>query len=115
MVGTPLWLYRRAAIGARLVDALRLSRASGVAIENLAGDDVEKLAVPVQIPHPKRRGGDQNRHCAIADELAKAALGFKHAGRGIGFTETATCLRFEARKPTSAAPSGSCELLRVAA
>ena len=28
----------------RLIDALRLSRASGVAIENLAGDDVEKLA-----------------------------------------------------------------------
>ena len=32
----------------RLIDALRLSRASGVAIENLAGDDVEKLAAPVQ-------------------------------------------------------------------
>jgi DNA-binding XRE family transcriptional regulator len=30
----------------RLIDALRLSRASGVAIENLAGDDVEKLAAP---------------------------------------------------------------------
>jgi DNA-binding XRE family transcriptional regulator len=40
----------------RLIDALRLSRASGVAIENLAGDDVEKLAAPVRIPHPKRRG-----------------------------------------------------------
>jgi len=40
----------------RLLDALRLSRASGVAIENLAGDDVEKLAAPVQIPRPKRRG-----------------------------------------------------------
>jgi DNA-binding XRE family transcriptional regulator len=40
----------------RLIDALRLSRASGVAIENLAGDDVEKLAGPVQIPRPKRRG-----------------------------------------------------------
>src|ERR1700746_2906710 len=40
----------------RLIDALRLSRASGVAIENLAGDDVEKLAAPVQIPRPKRRG-----------------------------------------------------------
>jgi DNA-binding XRE family transcriptional regulator len=39
----------------RLIDALRLSRASGVAIENLAGDDVEKLAAPVQIPRPKRR------------------------------------------------------------
>ena len=30
----------------RLIDALRLSRASGVAIENLAGDEVEKLAAP---------------------------------------------------------------------
>src|SRR5713226_845228 len=38
----------------RLIDALRLSRASGVAIENLAGDDVEKLAAPVQTPRPKR-------------------------------------------------------------
>ncbi len=40
----------------RLIDALRLSRASGVAIENLAGDDVEKLAAPVQTSRPKRRG-----------------------------------------------------------
>src|ERR1700756_3788578 len=40
----------------RLLDALRLSRASGVAIENLAGDDVEKLAAPVKTPRPKRRG-----------------------------------------------------------
>ena len=40
----------------RLIDALRLSRASGVAIENLAGDDVEKLAAPVQIPRLKRGG-----------------------------------------------------------
>jgi transposase-like protein len=39
----------------RLIDALRLSRASSVAIENLAGDDVEKLAAPVQTPRPKRR------------------------------------------------------------
>jgi transposase-like protein len=39
----------------RLIDALRLSRASGVAIENLAGDDVEKLATPVQTQRPKRR------------------------------------------------------------
>ena len=39
----------------RLIDALRLSRASGVAIENLAGDDVEKLAAPVQTPRLKRR------------------------------------------------------------
>ena len=28
------------------IDALRLSRASGVAIENLAAEDVEKLAAP---------------------------------------------------------------------
>ena len=42
----------------RLIDALRLSRASGVAIENLAGDDVEKLAAPVRTPRPKRRGRD---------------------------------------------------------
>jgi hypothetical protein len=41
----------------RLIDALRLSRASGVAIENLAGDDVEKLAAPVRLPRPKRRPG----------------------------------------------------------
>ena len=40
----------------RLIDALRLSHAAGVAIENLAGDDVEKLATPVQIPRPKHRG-----------------------------------------------------------
>ena len=40
----------------RLIDALRLSRASGLAIENLAGDDVEKLAAPVQIPRPRRWG-----------------------------------------------------------
>ena len=39
----------------RLIDALRLSRASGVRIENLAGDDVEKLAAPVQTPRPKHR------------------------------------------------------------
>jgi hypothetical protein len=39
----------------RLIDALRLSCASGVAIENLAGDDVEKLATPVQTPPLKRR------------------------------------------------------------
>jgi len=39
----------------RLIDALRLSRASGIAIENLAGDDVEKLAAPVRTPRPKRR------------------------------------------------------------
>src|SRR5215469_17696879 len=41
----------------RLIDALRLSRASGVAIENLAGDDVEKLAAPVEPPRPKQRPG----------------------------------------------------------
>jgi DNA-binding XRE family transcriptional regulator len=41
----------------RLMDALRLSRACGVAIENLAGDDVEKLTAPVRTPRPKRRGG----------------------------------------------------------
>jgi len=40
----------------RLIDAIRLSRASGVAIENLAGDEVEKLAAPVQTPRPKRLG-----------------------------------------------------------
>jgi hypothetical protein len=45
----------------RLIDALRLSRASGVAIENLAGDDVEKLAAPVQTPRPKRRGRKPSR------------------------------------------------------
>ena len=39
----------------RLIDALRLSRASGVPIENLAGDDVEKLAAPDQAPRPRRR------------------------------------------------------------
>ena len=41
----------------RLIDALRLSRASGVAIENLAGDDAERLAAPVRPPRPKRRPG----------------------------------------------------------
>jgi len=39
----------------RLIDALRLSRASSVPIEKLAGDDVEKLAAPVRLPRPKRR------------------------------------------------------------
>src|SRR5262249_24282372 len=32
----------------RLIDALRLSRACGVPIENLAGDDIEKLSAPVR-------------------------------------------------------------------
>jgi hypothetical protein len=41
----------------RLIDALRLSRASGIAIENLAGDDVEKLSAPVRLPRAKRRPG----------------------------------------------------------
>jgi hypothetical protein len=40
----------------RLIDALRLSRASGIPIEKLVGDDVEKLAAPVRVPRPKRRG-----------------------------------------------------------
>ena len=40
----------------RLIDALRLSRASGVPIEKLVGDDVEKLTAPVRVPRPKRRG-----------------------------------------------------------
>ena len=40
----------------RLIDALRLSRASGIPIEKLAGDDVEKVAAPVRLPRPKRRG-----------------------------------------------------------
>ena len=39
----------------RLIDALRLSRASGIPIEKLAGDDVEKLAAPVRPPRPKPR------------------------------------------------------------
>jgi len=39
----------------RLIDALRLSRVSGVPIENLAGDDIEKLAAPVNTPRLKRR------------------------------------------------------------
>ena len=41
----------------RLIDALRLSRASGIPIEKLAGDDVEKVAAPVRLPRPKRRPG----------------------------------------------------------
>jgi hypothetical protein len=40
----------------RLIDALRLSRASGVAIENLAGDDVEKLAAPLPNSAPEAPG-----------------------------------------------------------
>jgi hypothetical protein len=40
----------------RLIDALRLSRASGVAIENLAGDDVEKLAAPCCTAAPEAPG-----------------------------------------------------------
>ena len=52
VVGTHLyWINERRV--ERLIDALRLSRASGVAIENLAGDDVEKLAAPVKTPRPK--------------------------------------------------------------
>ena len=39
----------------RLIDALRLSSASGVPIENLAGDNVEKLATPVQTSRPRRQ------------------------------------------------------------
>ena len=64
----------------RLIDALRLSRASGVAIENLAGDDVEKLAAPVQTPRPKRRGkevirfsGSLSSHCdSMHNQLSMA-------------------------------------------
>jgi hypothetical protein len=41
----------------RLIDALRLSRASGIPIEKLAGDDVEKLAAPVRLSRQKRRTG----------------------------------------------------------
>ena len=41
----------------RLIDALRLSRASGIPIEKLAGDDLEKLAAPVKLPRLKRRPG----------------------------------------------------------
>ena len=37
----------------RLIDALRLSRASGVAIECLAGDDVEKARRPRSNSTPK--------------------------------------------------------------
>ena len=40
----------------RLIDALRLSRASGIAIENLAGDDVERLAAPVRVSRAKHAG-----------------------------------------------------------
>ena len=40
----------------RLIDALRLSRASGIAIENLAGDDVERLAAPVRLSRAERAG-----------------------------------------------------------
>ena len=47
------WINERRVEG--LIDALRLSRASGVAIENLAGNEVEKLAAPVHPPRPKRR------------------------------------------------------------
>jgi len=44
----------------RLIDALRLSRASGVAIENLAGDDVEKLAAPLK--HHVQSAGRKRHH-----------------------------------------------------
>ena len=53
----------------RLIDALRLSRASGVAIENLAGDDVEKLAAPVRMPRPRRQSKN-----VPADSLTAALL-----------------------------------------
>ena len=43
----------------RLIDALRLC-ASGVAIENLAGDDVEKLAAPFK--HRARSAGGRRHH-----------------------------------------------------
>jgi len=39
----------------RVIDALRLSRACGVPIENLAGDDIEKLSAPVRTPRSMRR------------------------------------------------------------
>ena len=37
------------------LDAFQALSCSGVAIENLAGDDVEKLAAPVRTLRPKRR------------------------------------------------------------
>lgn len=52
---------KTAALGARLIDALRLSRASGAAVKNLAGDEVEKQAATVQFWRPKRRGGKSHQ------------------------------------------------------
>jgi hypothetical protein len=41
----------------RLTDMLMLSRASRVPIENLACDELGKLAAPVRLRRPKRRLG----------------------------------------------------------
>ena len=59
----------------RLIDALRLSRASGVAIENLVGDEVEKQAATVQIWRPKRRGGKGTRFSGpLAHYIIRCAI-----------------------------------------
>jgi len=51
----------------RLIDALRLSRASGIPIDKLAGDDVEKLAAPVRSPRPKRGPGKASPDSPASD------------------------------------------------
>jgi hypothetical protein len=79
--------------------------ASGFAIENLAGDDVEKLAAPVQTARLKRRGRKASPHfsgsssprdlCAIgysrrrrpadASDLPPKGMGALRGGAALGF------------------------------
>jgi hypothetical protein len=71
----------------RLIDALRLTRASGVPIENLAGDDVEKLAAPVRGMAQEReelislRTGDNSRSIPEGTEKCRANKKALHRAR----------------------------------
>ena len=68
----------------RLIDALRLSRASGVAIESLAGDDVEKLAAPVKTPHPEAAGeeGFTRFSESLTHHVIPCAIGYTATASG---------------------------------
>ena len=55
VLSAPPRKIRTPRVTATLTTTLRLSRGSGVAIENLSGDDIEKLAAPVKVPQAESR------------------------------------------------------------
>ena len=69
----------------RLIDALRLSRASGVAIECLAGDDVEKARRPRSNTTPKAPAEeDLTRFSgALAHYVIRCAIGYPRGRRPV--------------------------------